>query len=134
MYHIEAIRTQYMLDEIEFPSPKPPVRDILGGAGSYSALGARIFSSPPTSKSVGWIVDCGSDFPLDLRETIASWNTGVVFRETPERLTTRGWNGYGDNEYRGESNRKHHMMKQPLRARCQHFGTQHQNCDLTPIP
>ncbi|KAK3201367.1 hypothetical protein GRF29_185g752976 [Pseudopithomyces chartarum] len=90
----------FIIDEIEFAPPKPPVRDILGGAGSYSALGARIFSPPPRSKTVGWIVDCGSDFPQELRETIASWDTGVLIRETPDRLTTRGWNGYGENEHR----------------------------------
>ncbi|KAJ4289167.1 hypothetical protein N0V90_011509 [Kalmusia sp. IMI 367209] len=90
----------FIIDEIEFAAPKPPVRDILGGAGSYSALGARIFSRPPRSKAVGWIVDCGSDFPPALRETIATWDTGVLIRETPDRLTTRGWNGYGENEHR----------------------------------
>jgi hypothetical protein len=50
---------------------------------------------------VGWVVDCGSDFPPELRDTIAKWDTGVLIRETPKRLTTRGWNGYGDNEHRG---------------------------------
>ncbi|KAJ4351052.1 hypothetical protein N0V95_004156 [Ascochyta clinopodiicola] len=90
----------FIIDEIEFPPPKPPVKDIVGGAGAYSALGARIFSPPPQSKSVGWIVDCGSDFPAELRDYIASWESGVVMRETPGRLTTRGWNGYGENEHR----------------------------------
>lgn len=74
--------------------------NVLGGAGAYSALGARIFSPPPASHSVGWIVDCGSDFPPELRETIAQWDTGCLLRETPHRLTTRGWNGYGKNEHR----------------------------------
>ncbi|EAT87060.1 hypothetical protein HBI56_140060 [Parastagonospora nodorum] len=90
----------FIIDEIEFPPPKPPVKDIVGGAGAYSALGARLFSPPPKSKSVGWIVDCGSDFPPELRDFIAKWQTGVVMRETPDRLTTRGWNGYGANEHR----------------------------------
>ncbi|KAF2999020.1 hypothetical protein E8E13_008136 [Curvularia kusanoi] len=90
----------FIIDEIEFPPPKPPATDIVGGAGSYSALGARIFSPPPQSKSVGWIVDCGSDFPDELRDFIASWESGAVIRETPHRLTTRGWNGYGENEHR----------------------------------
>ncbi|KAL5114068.1 hypothetical protein ACEQ8H_008045 [Pleosporales sp. CAS-2024a] len=90
----------FIIDDIEFPPPKPPVKDIVGGAASYSALGARLFSPPPTSKSVGWIVDCGSDFPPGLRQVIASWRTGVVMRETPDRLTTRGWNGYGEHEHR----------------------------------
>lgn len=88
-------------DEIEFAPPKPPVKDIVGGAGSYSALGARIFSPSPKSRSVGWIVDCGSDFPSELRDFIAHWDTGVFIRETPDRLTTRGWNGYGEHEHRG---------------------------------
>jgi hypothetical protein len=91
-----------MSDEIEFAPPKPPVKDIVGGAGSYSALGARIFSPLPKSRSVGWIVDCGSDFPLELRQFISQWQTGVVIRETPDRLTTRGWNGYGEHEHRGK--------------------------------
>lgn len=89
-------------DEIEFTPPTPPVKDIIGGAGSYSALGARIFSPPPISASVGWVIDCGSDFPTELREVISQWQTGVVVRETPDRLTTRGWNGYGKNEHRGK--------------------------------
>jgi hypothetical protein len=77
------------------------VYDILGGAGAYATLGARLFSPPPLSTSVGWIVDCGSDFPEAIRETILKWQTTCLLRETPERLTTRGWNEYGDNEYRG---------------------------------
>ncbi|OCK81377.1 Ribokinase-like protein [Lepidopterella palustris CBS 459.81] len=90
----------FIIDEIEFQPPTPPVTDVLGGAGTYSAVGARIFSPPPKSQSVGWIVDCGSDFPQELREAIAQWDTGCLMRETPQRLTTRGWNGYGDNDFR----------------------------------
>jgi hypothetical protein len=88
-------------DDIEYPPPKPPMKDIVGGAGSYSALGARIFSPRPLSRKVAWIVDCGSDFPPDLRNFIAHWDSGALVRETPDRLTTRGWNGYGQNEHRG---------------------------------
>lgn len=83
-------------DEIEFPPPRPPVRDVLGGAGSYAALGARLFSPPPLSRSVGWIVDQGSDFPPSVASLIDSWQTSAVFRHDPTRLTTRGWNGYAD--------------------------------------
>ncbi|KAF2666609.1 PfkB family carbohydrate kinase-like protein [Microthyrium microscopicum] len=90
----------FIIDEIHFPAPRPSVYDVLGGAGSYSALGARLFSPPPLSKSVGWIVDCGSDFPKNIRDTIDSWKTSCLLRETPERLTTRGWNEYGDNDHR----------------------------------
>jgi hypothetical protein len=97
-------RTKGGIDEIHFPPPQPPVRDIPGGAGSFSAIGARIFSPPPfASRSVGWIVDCGSDFPPALRQHLAEWETYCLMRETPGRLTTRGLNGYGENEFRGWS-------------------------------
>lgn len=49
---------------------------------------------------MGWVVDKGSDFPPDLEDLISSWETSVLLRETPERLTTRGWNGYDGQENR----------------------------------
>ncbi|KAF2136322.1 uncharacterized protein K452DRAFT_237722 [Aplosporella prunicola CBS 121167] len=90
----------FILDDIEFKPPTAPVTNVVGGAGSYSAIGARILSPPPLSRSVGWIVDCGSDFPAELRQSISEWDTSCLFRDTPNRLTTRGWNGYGENERR----------------------------------
>ncbi|RYO92000.1 hypothetical protein DL764_008203 [Monosporascus ibericus] len=90
----------FIIDEIEYLPPTPPVKDIVGGAGTYSALGARLFSAPPLSRSVGWIVDKGSDFPPALEELIATWETSVLMRQTPERLTTRGWNGYDEHQRR----------------------------------
>ncbi|KAI0470163.1 Ribokinase-like protein [Xylaria cf. heliscus] len=90
----------FIIDDIEYLPPTPPVKDILGGAGTYSALGARLLSPPPRSRSVGWIVDKGSDFPPDLETLITSWGTSVLLRETPKRLTTRGWNGYDEHQNR----------------------------------
>jgi len=90
----------FIIDEIEFSTRT--VHDVLGGAGTYSAIGARIVSPPPASKSVGWIVDEGHDFPAELRDVINSWGTSCLIRATPWRQTTRGWNGYGDNEHRGQ--------------------------------
>ncbi|KAJ3560375.1 hypothetical protein NPX13_g9325 [Xylaria arbuscula] len=90
----------FIIDEIEYIPPTPPVKDVLGGAGTYSALGARLLSPPPRAGSVGWVVDKGSDFPPDLEALIKSWETSVVLRDTPERLTTRGWNGYDEHQNR----------------------------------
>ncbi|PVH82596.1 Ribokinase-like protein [Cadophora sp. DSE1049] len=84
----------FIIDEIHYLPPTPPVFDILGGAGSFSALGARLFSPPPLSRTVSWIVDKGSDFPPSLTEQIESWQTSCLIREDDSRLTTRGWNGY----------------------------------------
>ncbi|KAI1102163.1 Ribokinase-like protein [Jackrogersella minutella] len=90
----------FIIDEIEYLPPTPPVKDILGGAGTYSALGARLFSPPPLSSSVGWVIDKGFDFPSALEDLISSWETSVLMRPTPERLTTRGWNGYDEHQNR----------------------------------
>ncbi|KAJ6444210.1 MAK32-like protein [Purpureocillium lavendulum] len=84
----------FLIDEIEFKPPTPPARDILGGAGSYSALGARLYSPPPLASSVGWIVDQGSDFPPAMSTLIDNWATAALIRKDASRLTTRGWNGY----------------------------------------
>ncbi|KAK4892108.1 hypothetical protein LTR27_009292 [Elasticomyces elasticus] len=93
----------FIIDDIHPPPSaihQTPKRDIIGGAGTYSAIGARLFSpSPTTSKAVGWIIDAGSDFPADVRSTIDSWETDVLIRPR-DGLTTRGWNGYGDNDHR----------------------------------
>ncbi|KAF2479544.1 Ribokinase-like protein [Neohortaea acidophila] len=93
----------FIIDEIH-PAPSSPDQkphyNIPGGAGTYSALGARLFSPPPTSsRSVGWIVDAGPDFPPELRETILSWQTGVLLRPR-DQPTTSAWNGYEANEHR----------------------------------
>ncbi|KAI9799572.1 MAG: hypothetical protein M1825_004498 [Sarcosagium campestre] len=90
----------FVIDDIEFLPPHPPVKNILGGAGTYAALGARLFSPPPQSREVGWIVDAGSDFPDEIRQTISDWDTSCIVREDAGRLTTRGWNSYGEDEHR----------------------------------
>ncbi|OAA39887.1 MAK32-like protein [Beauveria brongniartii RCEF 3172] len=84
----------FIIDDIDFLPPTPPAKDILGGAGTYSALGARLLSPSPLSKTVGWVVDKGSDFPPALAELIDAWDTHAVYRHDAARLTTRGWNGY----------------------------------------
>ena len=73
----------------------------MGGAGSYAALGARMLGVPEHPKLIGHVVHKGSDFPAELLQEINSWKTDCVFIETPERLTTRAWNQYGEDEYRG---------------------------------
>ncbi|KAK1011819.1 hypothetical protein LTR91_001921 [Friedmanniomyces endolithicus] len=93
----------FIIDDIYPPPSAPnqtPQKDIIGGAGTYSALGARLFSPPPSqSKSIAWIVDAGTDFPAAVRSQIESWQTSALIRPR-EALTTRGWNGYGENESR----------------------------------
>ena len=88
----------FIIDQINFPnpgySPSTPyvkvVDDIVGGAGTYGILGARLFSPPPLSKCMGWIVHTGNDFPESIVKTLKSWDTTLILRQTPDRLTTRG--------------------------------------------
>ena len=90
-------------DDIYYPDPKPPSLNVVGGAGSYSVLGARLFRPAPASKNLGWVVHKGSDFPAEIEEEIDAWETSCDFQNTPWRLTTRGWNEYGADEKRGRT-------------------------------
>ncbi len=78
-----------------------PQERIIGGAGTYAALGARLAAGSEHAGRVGWIVDMGSDFPPEFRALIDTWATSCTFRLDQTRLTTTAWNGYGENEYRG---------------------------------
>ncbi|KAF3908217.1 hypothetical protein AA313_de0203136 [Arthrobotrys entomopaga] len=91
----------FIIDQIHFPSSGRVVDDIIGGAGTFGIVGARLFSpSPHLSKTLGWIVDAGNDFPDEIRQELSRWETNVIVRETPERKTTRGWNSYGTGDFR----------------------------------
>lgn len=99
--HVLHDTDQPRLDDIYPPeqSGQEPQLNVIGGAGTYSAIGARLLSPPPQSKAVGWIVDAGTDFPTELHTIIDAWGTGVLIRERPAP-TTRGWNGYSGNQHR----------------------------------
>lgn len=53
-----------------------------------------------SGSTVGWNVHTGSDFPETILKEIQSWGTRCNFIHTPDRLTTRGLNIYGQNERR----------------------------------
>ncbi|KAK9239718.1 Ribokinase-like protein [Lipomyces kononenkoae] len=89
----------FIIDEIHHPDGTSQY-DVIGGAGTYAAYAARYFLPYPLSKRVGWVVDAGSDFPPAIRKELFSLQTTMIFREDHTRLTTRGWNGYGENEFR----------------------------------
>ena len=80
----------------------------MGGAGSWAALGARLFRKPPSSVLIGWTVHAGSDFPDELEDEIGSWQTHCDLVRTPARLTTRGFNRYTKEEHRG---RRHELIE-----------------------
>lgn len=105
---MELIRPSFVtmgmliIDEIHYSEKqgRKSEYDVLGGAGTYGVIGARLFSKGERAKEICWIADKGRDFPAVVEKEINSWNTGVIWRYDPNRLTTRGWNSYGENEER----------------------------------
>ncbi|KIW14349.1 hypothetical protein PV08_07131 [Exophiala spinifera] len=91
----------FIIDQIEYlNTSRAPAQKILGGAGTYAALGARLAAGRANSHAVSWIVDMGSDFPPEFRALIETWQTSCTFRLDLGRLSTTAWNGYGPNEFR----------------------------------
>ncbi|KAG2733737.1 hypothetical protein G9P44_003262 [Scheffersomyces stipitis] len=74
--------------------------DIIGGGGPYAIVGATMIAGRENGHRVSGIIDKGSDFPKKVEEQLNSWQSGVIFRENPERLTTRGVNTYDENHVR----------------------------------
>lgn len=89
-------------DQIHFRPPVPSIDDIPGGAGLWALLGARLFSPPPLSHNLAFILDAGSDFPNEITDVLEKWDTNLIIRRDEGRLTTRGWNSYveGDRAFR----------------------------------
>lgn len=97
-----------MSDDIYQESPpKLLYSNVLGGAGIYAALGARIVRGKDVNgekgcKSVGMIVHEGCDFPVGAKAELESWHLSSCIVETPQRLTTRGKNIYSKGGVRGK--------------------------------
>ena len=87
--------------------PKTLLSNVLGGAGVYAALGARIFREEDLHgkkgcKAVGMVVHEGRDFPVDAKAEIESWHLSSLFFKSPHPLTTRGKNTYSQGGVRGK--------------------------------
>lgn len=65
--------------------------DIVGGAGTYAALGSRIFAQ---EGETGFIVDYGDDVPSLVESTIDSLGLCLLVRRDGGRRCTRGLNTY----------------------------------------
>ena len=92
-----------IIDDIYFPHPRAPALGILGGAGTYAVMGARLIAGTARSKSIGWTVHEGHDSPAAVKEQIESWDTSCNFVPTPDRGTTRASNVYRPNGIRGKT-------------------------------
>ncbi|CBF85826.1 pfkB family carbohydrate kinase superfamily [Aspergillus nidulans FGSC A4] len=66
-----------VLDEIRLPGQEP-LTDILGGSGAYASLGARLFLPTPLSRSLGWMMNIGNDFPELRQRYLESWGATMI--------------------------------------------------------
>jgi hypothetical protein len=69
-------------------------------SGTYALIGARVFNPSPLSKRTAMMVDIGNDFTSSTLDALNHLKCSILFRHTPERRTTRGYNLYGPGELR----------------------------------
>lgn len=71
----------------------------IGGGGTYTLIGSRIWLSP---KLLGMIVDMGSDFPKEIHNTLNSYENEdsnmFIYRSDSDKETTRAVNIYTDQK------------------------------------
>lgn len=88
----------FCVDEVHYPTESH--LGIIGGAGTYAALGAAVVLPLAERQRVGFICDEGHDFSPDTKKEMENWSMGTIFRYDPNRETTKAWNKFVDNEER----------------------------------
>ncbi|KAK6464838.1 hypothetical protein DFJ63DRAFT_96173 [Scheffersomyces coipomensis] len=102
---VESVLTSmgmFIIDENLYPVSwnRPSEYDILGGGGPYAIVGGRIAAGEKEGKRITGIIDKGRDFPQSVGDQLDAWDTGIIYREDNNRLTTRGQNIYDENDIR----------------------------------
>ncbi|KAM9925358.1 hypothetical protein OXX59_003940 [Metschnikowia pulcherrima] len=92
----------FIIDGNEYPASinRPAENNIIGGGASYAIIGGRIACGQKLGRQICGIIDKGSDFPAEIEDEMKTWDSGAIFRNTPERLTSRGVNIYGEDGVR----------------------------------
>ncbi|KAF3803152.1 hypothetical protein GCG54_00011821 [Colletotrichum gloeosporioides] len=87
-----------VLDEIRFPDGRV-LRDVAGGSGFYSTLGARLAVPREDAETVCCLVVAGDDFPASVVEQIEAWGVTARVQKVEGRLSTRGLLVYEDDVF-----------------------------------
>jgi hypothetical protein len=66
-----------------------------------ATLGARLFLPPPRSRSIGWLIRAGADFPTAVEEQLEKWQVNLRLQKVPGRRSTRGLLKYLDKTFGG---------------------------------
>ncbi|EWC48626.1 hypothetical protein DRE_01848 [Drechslerella stenobrocha 248] len=109
-----------ILDDVYFHDDTA-IYDALGGSGTYSTLGARLFCSEPGSapSSIGWAMRIGVGFPGETLDKLKSWGTTLHLIHEPSSGATRGLVRYQDATL-GSKTFKYNSM--PLWTLPEHFA------------
>lgn len=90
----------FCIDEVHYEATNQSFTNVIGGAGTFAAIGAGVHLSPEKRHLAQFILDKGNDFTTEMAAEINSWKTGVVWREDDSRGTTKAWNKFVNNEER----------------------------------
>ena len=91
----------FIIDDIRYPDGREH-KDIIGGAGTYAALGCRLFPRNLSNlEYITHVVHKGKDdLPSKTLDELRSWDTRLVLVEAANGHTNRGLNTYVDKEGR----------------------------------
>lgn len=88
----------FCIDEIH--TSERSYTNIIGGAGTFAALGAGVLVSKKERRKVGFLCDEGFDFPASVSEELYQWGLGIVSRKDQFRVTTKAWNKFVNDDER----------------------------------
>ncbi|KAL0942998.1 family carbohydrate kinase [Colletotrichum truncatum] len=87
-----------VIDEIHFHGGRV-LRDVPGGSGFYSTLGARLAVPQSESKTICCLIPAGDDFPSSAISQIQDWGVEVKLQKIAGSPSTRGLLCYKDDVF-----------------------------------
>jgi hypothetical protein len=83
------------------------VVELIRGAAT---LGARLFLRPPLSRTLGWMIRTGNDFPKLMMDRLKSWDATLIVEREADKPSTRGLLEYEDTTF-GRANPPHSFIR-----------------------
>jgi hypothetical protein len=66
---------------------------------SVETLAARLFLPPLQSRSAGWLIRAGDDFPISVEQCLRSWQVALHVEKVTGQWSTRGLLKYLDESF-----------------------------------
>jgi hypothetical protein len=76
---------------------KTPLKDVVGGSGSFATLGSRLFARKPAS--VGCLLIAGPDLPTEVEFQFRGWGITVITQKREGAFSSRGLLEYEDDTF-----------------------------------